>query len=138
MFSIQYEIKDSDVANSYRHLHHTDSIKLLERARCDCLLQAGLPLEDLVARDILIVVASLNVQYLRELKAGLITVTCECTGIAERIMSFNQTILNQRGKLAIKAELGLCCVSAKERRAIAAPEYLLKALNPSPSQAIRQ
>ena len=126
MFSVQYEITEADIDNEYRHFHHTGSIKMFERARCDYLDFLGYPLQSLIDGGYLLVVAAISVRYLRELKVGPITVTCENPRVSVNIMSIDQKILNARGKIAVQATVEMACMSSKSRRTTPAPAAFIQ------------
>ena len=126
MFLAHYDITEADF-DIYQHVNHVDGIRLLECARADYIKSLGFPLEAILARGLLLVVKELSAKYLREIKAGQIAVSCGNCRLDGKDLLITQKITNEKGKLAITADIRLACVDAKLRRAVDAPADFLAA-----------
>jgi thioesterase III len=122
MFSIEIDIGDQQLQSAYRHVHHADALRFLERARLAYLEHLGTPNGAFIERGLLTVVSRLNVQYKREIRGGPARVTCENGRFVGKTLILEQKIYNERGKLAIEAILELMFMSAATRRAVAPPD----------------
>ena len=128
MLELPYEVTESDVEKTYRHVHHAASIKLLEWARLELLKKIGFPSEALIERDLYPVVTSVRVYYRREILMGPITVTCDSCTHFDRCFTMKQRILNHKGKVAIEAEVDWLMMGGKSRRTEAPPADFMAAL----------
>lgn len=128
MFAIDETISEAQVDNSYHHLHHADSLKLLELARIKLLDHIGFPLEAFIKRQLFLVVSSLQVEYRRELFAGAVRITCQEARAEKKKISIAQNIFNQKGKIAVSARVELSCLSGLTKRAIDSEDAFVQSL----------
>jgi acyl-CoA thioesterase FadM len=126
--SFIYTVPPETLDPEYRHLHHAESLKLLERGRLDLLVAVGCPSQELMKEDIYLVISSLSVRYLREVMAGEVTVECVDVSISGREIIIPQRLLNSKGKVALEAEVRSVCMSGSRRRGMPVPERLVAAL----------
>lgn len=120
-FSIKLTVDPELVSNAYQHVHHADALRLLERARMSFLNAIGYSQEAMYQRGIFLVIASISVQYKRELKAGTLEVFCENPRIDGRSVLVDQRIINEKGKLAVVATIESMMLDTAIGRAIIPP-----------------
>ena len=128
MFSITVEIGDDLVAPIYNHVHHGKCFFLLERARVGLLEAIGFPNEQLLREGKVLVITQVNVAYRREVKAGVVTVTCDSVRYEDRVIRIHQRIINSRGKTAVEGEVSSMFMDMNSRRGMDAPQDFLAAL----------
>ena len=126
-FQWQREIPTQDLNVQYQHIHHARSLVYLEEGRCEYLKAIGFPLEALMARGFFLVVARIEVTYLREVRAGLHTVTCEEPSVDGKRAALCQRLLNDRGKPCVEAVVQFAMIDGSTRRAVAFPDAFVNA-----------
>ncbi len=130
MYTLDYEITDSEVEESYAHVHHATTLCILEKGRLSLLEHIGFPNESLIEQGIFLVLTRIDVQYKRELFAGPVQVTCENMRVEDKRFSLQQRILKQpAGKVAIEAMVEFVAMDGASKRAIRAPEELTQAFS---------
>jgi YbgC/YbaW family acyl-CoA thioester hydrolase len=117
----------------YRHVHHADVLKFLERARLEYMKSIGFPNQTFLAQDLFLVLTRVEVSYLRELLEGPIEVTVENTRILEdgRTLVLDQRLMrvtSLRRKLAAEATISSVFMSGATKRAVSPPAEFLRAL----------
>lgn len=122
MFSITVDLDDSWVFPVYEHVHHGRCFDLLEQARVELLRSMGFPNDELLAAGKALVIAQVEATYLREVKRGTVTVTCEDMAIEGRALIVRQKILNARGKVAVDARIQSVFMDISTRRGMEVPE----------------
>ena len=127
MFLLPFQISQSLVDNDYRHVHHADSLKLLEECRLRYLDHIGFPNSELIAQGLYLVISELSVQYKRELFAERIEISCENPRRESKILYLQQRVFKASGKVAITAHFQFHCLSSELKRAVAAPEQFIEA-----------
>jgi acyl-CoA thioesterase FadM len=127
-FSIEIEIDDDWIAPVYDHVHHGRAMSLLERGREGLLERIGFPNAQLLQEGKVIVVTRVDVAYRRELKRGVVRVTCEESSCDGRTMKIRQKILNERGKVAVEGVVELMFMDAGTKRGMNPPEDFIRAL----------
>jgi len=127
MDSFTYFLKESDLEAPHHHLHHAESLRILEWGRLQLLKAHGIDYQDYLSRGIFLVIVSIQVSYKRELFSGQITVRCSSPVAQGKSLSLKQEILNHKGKLAIEAEIALAFLSRESGRAIEPPAEFLNA-----------
>ena len=127
MFEMQYTIPPELVDNDYKHVHHADSLKILEQARLKYLEAIGFPNEKLIAEGMFLVVSSCSVRYKRELFAEKVRITCENPAIERRSMSLDQIIYKESGKPAVLASVHFMCMDGASKRGVVPPQEFLRA-----------
>ena len=128
MFSIEIMVDEELVDPAYNHVHHARSLLLLERARGALLESIGFPNEQLLQEGKVIVVTSLSVAYKREVKAGMVTVTCSDAWYDRRTITVNQTIISSNSKTLVEATVNMMFMDVETRRGKEAPADFLAAL----------
>jgi len=128
MFSHEIEINDSMLSNAYGHVHHAESIKLIEQGRNAYLVSKGLPHESLHTENIYIVVTNIHAEYLREVKKGKHFSRVLALMVKGKNIIVTQDLIKESGKVCVKAEVTLVCMSGTLRRTVAIPEKLLSFL----------
>lgn len=122
MYEFAYEISPAQMESAYRHLHHADALRFLERGRLDLLTQLGHANDQLISQDLLLVITNISINYRRELFAGPVFVQCHSLRVDGRDLVIEQRLLNERKKLAVEATVISCFMSGITRRAILPPE----------------
>lgn len=123
MFEVLYTIDPKDIFEEpVAHVHHADCLRYLEKARCDQLVKAGYSFERLLSEGILLVIASIKIDYLREILGPEIKVVNSQPRFEDKSIWIDQTAYNQRGKIAIKASVESKCMCLDSRRAVLAPQ----------------
>lgn len=128
MFSIEIEVTDSLIETRYKHVHHADSLRFLETARVELLKQLGCPLDSYLQRDLFLVISRVAVEYKREVRAGIVKATCERLMVNDKIVQISQKLFNEKGKLAVEANVESQFLSRKTGRAVEVPEDFLQAV----------
>ena len=128
MFSLEIETPTEWVEPVYDHVHHSRCFYLFERAREALLDKLGLPCKDYLKCGLGAVVGSVQATYKRELKGGLLSVTCDSIEIEGRSVFFNQRVLNSKGKVAIEARIELIFMDFAARRGVNPPTDLVAAI----------
>jgi YbgC/YbaW family acyl-CoA thioester hydrolase len=131
MFSISVELGDGWIEPIYDHVHHGRCFSLLEQARLALLESVGVPNDKLLKEGRVLVITKVEAAYLREVKRGMVTVTCDRVEIEGRTIKIFQRILNERGKTAVEGVVSSMCMDIATRRGIALPEELCIALGSS-------
>ena len=122
MYKAQYEILESQLEPGYSHLNHAASLTLLERGRLDYLDAIGIPNESLHLRKLFLVIAGIEVRYLREIFAGPIEVTIDTVSFVEKKMLLTQRAINQRGKVCVEATYDFRMLDGNSKRSVLFPE----------------
>ncbi len=128
MFKKKYQIPSELIQNDYEHVHHADTVRLLETSRIDLFKAMGKTLEDYFANGILIVVYDLQITYKRELFEGEIEVICSNGIVQGKSIFIDQEIKNQKGKTAVQAKIELKMVSTDTKRSIEPSQSFLELL----------
>lgn len=125
MFVFEREIESADVVAEYDHVHHAKIVSLLEEGRLKLLESIGHSQDSLVQRGIFLVITDLKVKFLREIRSGLVKITCEQTKIEDKTISIEQRIISaERGKDLVKAEIVLMIIDKNVGKSILIPEFL--------------
>lgn len=128
MFVMRVEIDDTWIAPVYDHVHHGRILSLFERAREGLVAEAGFPNEVALARGHVIVVTNVVVAYKREVRRGLVDVTCDSVEVDGRTFRLGQRIINERQKVAVDAVISLMFMDGTERRGMLPPDDFVQAL----------
>ena len=127
MFSIEKIIEGDWVTPVYDHVHHGRCFYLFEESRVALLDHIGCPYDKLLAQGQAIVIARVEADYKREVKAGKVTVTCEEPAIEGRNLILKQKILNERGKVAVEARIEMVFMDLQARRGMYPPDAFKEA-----------
>jgi YbgC/YbaW family acyl-CoA thioester hydrolase len=122
MFSITVDLTDQWVTPVYEHVHHGRCFDLFEEARIGLLRAIGFPNDMLLGEGKALVIAKVEATYKREVKKGLVTVTCEDIAIDGRTLIVHQKIVNARGKVAVDARIESVFMDMNTRRGMDIPE----------------
>jgi len=125
VFTIEHKVEDDKLVPDYFHVHHADSLRMMEDARIKFLESRGLPLDSLIKNQIFLVITSVSVVFKREIKKGTYLITCENLNIKSKTLCVNQKILNEQEKVAVEAQMEFKCLSGKTKRAVYPPEELV-------------
>lgn len=131
MFSERVIVSESQLEQSYGHLHHAEIMKLLERGRIGFLEARGVPYQANVERGLLMPIADMFVRFRREIVAGVLEVKCLTPIIKSRIIEIPQEIWVGEGdeaQLAVEAKVRCLWVCAKSRRAMVPSAEIMRAL----------
>lgn len=121
VFRLGLEVPVSDLEEPYNHLHHARSLILLERARVELLDSLGFSMGSLFQRQLFPVLTRVDVRYLREIRSGLVEVTCDAPSIKDDVIIVEQRLFNERRKLAVWAEVEWVFMDGISKRAVAPP-----------------
>ena len=132
MFSIKIELDDEWVAPVYDHVHHGRCFYLLEQARVAYMDRIGFPNDVLLSRGQAAVITAVAAEYKREVKRGLVTVTCDDLALDGKTLIIGQKILNERGKVAVEARIESVFMDMNTRRGILPPEGFIDAFLAGP------
>ena len=127
-FKKNYHITDEHLDPDYKHVHHATIVKLLEKARVDFLDYINQPLDSFIKNNLFIVLSNINVEFLRELVAGDVVITCENITIKSRQILIKQRILDQHDKEIVNAMIDLRIISRELGRSITIPKELKEAM----------
>jgi len=128
MFAIRVEIDDTWVAPVYDHVHHGKMLSLFERSREGLVAEVGFPNEELLAQGKVIVVTHVSAAYKREVRRGMVEVTCDSFEIDGRTFRLGQRIINDRQKVAVEGVVSLMFMDGAARRGVLPPEDFVQAL----------
>lgn len=128
MFEAPIVVSEGDLEQEYRHLHHADICKLLERGRLLYLEAIGCPQEYLIANDCFLVLSRMNLEFSREIKAEQLIVTCKASIREDGLVEIEQQLLKHPRRLCVSAKLELACIGGKSRRKRELPESLRAAI----------
>lgn len=121
MFSITVDLTDQWVTPVYDHVHHGRCFDLFEQARIELLKAIGFPNDMLLGQGKALVIAKVEAAYKREVKKGVVSVTCEDMTIDGRTLLVHQRILNARGKVAVDARIESVFMDMDTRRGMDVP-----------------
>jgi YbgC/YbaW family acyl-CoA thioester hydrolase len=132
MFSIEMEIPPELVFPVYDHVHHGQAFSFLEKGRVALMEHLGVPYQGFLDRGLGLVIGSVQATYKRELKGGMITVTCDRLEVQGRSILIHQRILNSKGKVAVEAVIESIFMDIQARRGINPPEDFLEGVKRFP------
>ena len=130
-FTLKLILDEKLSANAYQHVHHADSIRLLEQGRLAYLENLGFSQEKFYTNGHFLVIASIQVRYKREIKCSEVQVTCENGRVLGRSIWLSQSILNALGKVLVTAEIEFMILDKKLGRAISVPQDFATAISAS-------
>ena len=111
VFFIEKEISEDLFELPYRHIHHAESLRFMEQARCEYMKKIGWPLENFLNQSLFLVVTNVTVQYKREVIEGSYQVTVEEPKMLDaKRLRIKQRILNAKGKDAVVTEVEIMCI----------------------------
>ena len=124
-FRIQYE--DTDIGGI---VYHAKYLNFIERARTALIRKLGFPAEELLKKNLSIVVKKLYCEWKSSCTLGdLICVETRLVQCKKASLVFNQLIFNDHNnKKLSETEVTLCFLN-KNMKATRIPESLLKSLN---------
>jgi acyl-CoA thioesterase FadM len=128
MFSLSILVDDQWISPVYDHVHHGKMLSMFELARLGLVESIGFPNDELIKQGKLLVVTSVNVAYKREVKRGVVAVTCDDVLIEDRTIRIGQRIVNERKKVAVEAEVSLMFMDPVARRGADIPDDFRAAL----------
>jgi len=133
IFSLFTKVPPDLIEPAYQHVHHADTLRLLERARLAYMAHIGFPNEHFVAQGLFVVLSKVDVSFLREVFAGETEITVQQGSCLEdgRTLVLNQTIYrvdSGRRKAAVEARIHSIFMSGATKRAISPPEDFLRAV----------
>ncbi len=129
MFRYNVTISEAELEPGYNHVNHAYSLNFLERARLEYLISIGCPNESFIAEGIFLVIASLQVQYKREVFSGNYEATVSEVRIDGKALLMNQCLYNERGKECIEAVFDTRFVDGKTKRSIPVPQRFIDAFS---------
>lgn len=106
------------------HVGHANWLLILMRARADLLKQAGVPFESLMQNQTLIVVAEINIRYLRPAVFGdRLTIDMQPQKVFSKGFVLHYQVLNQENLECVHADIVLVFVDGAGK-SIAIPEKI--------------
>ncbi|RMD85875.1 MAG: acyl-CoA thioesterase [Candidatus Dadabacteria bacterium] len=102
-----FVVAGKDVDNSYRHMHHAEILKPLEKARKELFESRGISLQKLMEEGTFPVVSKIEIEYLREIREGRYNIVSEVVEISRKELCIEQKIYNDKNKIATKAKVFL-------------------------------
>ena len=127
-FKLEIEVCEQDLVHPYNHVHHANILKLLESGRAAFLDQVGFPIEGLLAQGLFLVISQIQASYKREVKAGQIIVSSDSVAFDGKKILIKQSLINEKGKLAVEAQVESQFLSAEVGRAIFPPPDFMQAV----------
>jgi len=127
MLSISVDIDDNWITPVYEHVHHGRCFSLFEEARLELLRVIGFPNDQLLDEGKVLVITRVAAEYKREVKRGLVQVTCDRVELRDRVLVIHQRILNQMGKVAVEATVESMFMNMSTRRGMSPPDDFLRA-----------
>lgn len=127
-FSLSVKIDTDLFQNRYNHLHHAQTLTLLEKGRIALLESINQPIDTLMESGLALVITRIDVIYKRELRSETVTVTCDSGIIEDRTICVTQRIINEKGKEAVRATVWSAFMSTETRRGLDVPESFGRAL----------
>lgn len=121
MYRLEFEVPAADVIPPYNHVHHAQVLRYLEMVRLRFMQELGFPIENYLKKGLFLVIAGINVRYLREILGGTITITLEEPRVEDKACLVLQRVYNHRGKLALEATVDSRFMSSETKRAILPP-----------------
>ena len=128
MYQLNCTVGENDLQPIYDHVHHADTLRLLERARLAFMAEIGAPSDGLIHDGIFPVITRIDISYKREIFSGPLVVTCERFIVNGKAFQMHQRIINQRGKTAVEAMVESMFMSKTVKRAVAVPEKIASML----------
>jgi YbgC/YbaW family acyl-CoA thioester hydrolase len=128
IYELNFEITDSDIQAPYNHVHHANSLNFLEKTRLSLIASKGFHENTFFEKNLFLVIASINVNYKREIKKGNIRVTCDQIIFDNKKIIIKQSIFNEQEKLAIEAEVVSMIMSGKTKRAVLPDQEFIDAM----------
>jgi acyl-CoA thioesterase FadM len=81
----------------------------------------------LLAEGKVLVITKVSAEYKREVKRGVVQVTCDRVEVRDRSLVIHQRILNQLGKVAVEAVVESMFMNTATRRGMVPPPDFLEA-----------
>jgi YbgC/YbaW family acyl-CoA thioester hydrolase len=131
MFSIDFNIDQSWIATEYSHVHHGRILSIFEHARGEFVASIGFPNDQLMREGKVLVITEVAAVYKREVKLGVVKVTCDSVEIDNRTIKMHQRIINDRDKVAVEGTFSLMFMDASTRRGMNPPEDFVQAVKTS-------
>lgn len=128
MFSIKIEIDQTWIAPEFAHVHHGRMLSLFEISREALLESIGFPNSEYMRRGEIVVITEVSVRYKREVRLGVVEVSCEGLKVVGRMMVLKQAIRNDRGKILAEGEFSMMFMHAATRRGYEPPADLIAAM----------
>ena len=112
-------------------VYHANYLKFMERGRTEFLISIGFPKPALLEGGLLLVVHSMNIQFLRPAKLGdNLQVTTKLNKLARTYVNFLQKVSSAGpdSQLLCEAEVKIACVEHTALKPCVMPEALRAAL----------
>jgi YbgC/YbaW family acyl-CoA thioester hydrolase len=127
MFVLPVTVTEAHADNPYHHVHHTEILRFMEQARLEFMRAIGYPAEALISKNIYAIVGSIAIRYLREVRPGEHTVTCENGRLEGKSLYLTQKMYNARRKIVAQAEVECVLMDGITRRAVVPNAPLVEA-----------
>lgn len=128
MYEVVLNIEPSDLERGYNHLNHATALSFLEKARLLFLNSVGHSNESLHNKNLFLVIAKIEVKYLREIFEGPLRVTIDSSKIDGKELKMYQRAINERSKICIEATYDFRLLDGKLKRSVVFPEDLSTAI----------
>lgn len=127
-FKVSYDITEGEIERGL-HVHHATVLRILERGRNRFLEELDCSESWFLSQNLLPVISSISVKYLRELFIGPVEISCSSGRLEEKSIIVAQSIINQKGKCAVQADVEYKVLSLDSRRAVAPPAQFIRAFS---------
>ncbi len=118
-------IEDTDAG---KIVYYVNYLKFMERARTEFFRKLGFAKPAMIAEGLLLVVASLNVQYKRSARLDdLLNVSAKLIKIARSYVVFHQRVVRD-GECLCEATVNVACVDKESMRPKAMPQDVTNAI----------
>ena len=126
---VKVYLEDTDAGGI---VYHVNYLKYMERARTEFLTQMGYDKPAIIASGLLLVVHSMNINFVVPAKLGeQLQATAAVKQLGRSYVVFEQSV-QRDGKLVCKAEVKVACISQAQHKPKAMPsvmhEYLQQQL----------
>lgn len=129
MYKLDILLEPAVLNNPYKHLAHWGAMEQMEHARRRLYQDAGSPLTGWVEKGLFLVVAGLNVQFLREIKEANIRFFAERFWVEDRRFFLAHGLELASGKTALKVSGEFAFLSSELKRATVPPQEFCDAIS---------
>ncbi|WP_128894800.1 acyl-CoA thioesterase [Longirhabdus pacifica] len=128
--TFEIDVRSTEI-DTLGHVNNAKYLEYMEWARFDWIQKAGLTVEKLREKQIMIVLVNVNINYRKEIRFGdkvkVVTKPVKPTRVGGKSGTMIQEIYNQHGDLATDAEITIVFIDAVKRKSIEIPEEIIQA-----------
>ncbi|WP_354623956.1 tol-pal system-associated acyl-CoA thioesterase [Psychromonas sp. MME2] len=111
-------------------VYYANYLKFFERGRTECLREASIEQDTLLAQDIAFVVKKVDMDCVKSARFNqLIHVNTEVLSYRKASIIFKQTIVNENGELLCQATTLIACVNLQKMKPTAIPAEILEVMS---------